>query len=98
MRSSLIATPIAVALGVVSLDATAAIGDAPAVAAKAKPHHRHGATQVAPSPASVGPNMQAELAMRDREISELKNALAAVNAKVDELEQRTDAQSDVNVQ
>jgi len=86
MRTSLIATAIAAALGLASLGSTAA-----------ERHHHHGTASNA-SAAAPGPSLQAELAQRDREIAELKNALAAVSAKVDELEQRTDAQSDVNIQ
>ncbi|HEY2346673.1 MAG TPA: carbohydrate porin [Xanthomonadaceae bacterium] len=97
MRASLIATAIVVALGAGSLNAVAATDDAAATTPAAHHHHK-AAKKAAPMAAPAGPNMQAELAMRDQEIADLKNALANVEAKVGELEQRTDAQSDVNVQ
>jgi hypothetical protein len=100
MRASLIAAAITVALGAGSLNAVAATGDASDTTATKTTHHvRHRKTTVVvKTVAPAGPNMAAELAMRDQEIADLKNALANVETKVNELEQRTDAQSDVNVQ
>ncbi|HEY2345579.1 MAG TPA: carbohydrate porin [Xanthomonadaceae bacterium] len=96
MRVSFLTASIAIALVATSLDATAADADGTATPATTARHRHHKAAQNA-APAPAGPNMQAELAMRDQEIADLKNALASVEAKVGELEQRTNAQSDINV-
>ncbi len=85
MKSNLLAMAVAIGLGTTSFSANAATH-----------HYRHRVASVAVGSTAPSSNMAAELAMRDREIAALKDALANVQAKVDELDQRTDAQSDVN--
>jgi len=85
MRTSLVATAVAFALGAGSLAADPA---------HAAPHHHRAAKAAAAAPA---PDVAAELASRDREIAALKDAVSKLSEKVDELETRNDAQSVVNV-
>ncbi len=85
MKSNLLAMAVAIGLGATSVSANAATH-----------HYHHRVASVAVVTTAPASNMAAELAMRDREIAELKSALATVEAKVEELDQRTDAQSDVN--
>ena len=93
MRTSIVALAIAAALGSVgSLNAFAA--DATTTATH--PRH-HKAAKSAQATAPAGPDMQAELALRDHEIAELKSAVSRLEAKVDELEVHTDEQSVINV-
>jgi len=98
MRATLIASAIAVVLATGSIDAAAQDATTTTATTTTKHHHHKVARRTVTTTTVAGPNMQAELAQRDREIAELKSALADVQAKVGELEQRTDAQSDVNVQ
>ncbi|MBS0193680.1 MAG: carbohydrate porin [Proteobacteria bacterium] len=88
MRVSFVASAIAVAL------ASSSYG------VKATTIHHHHRTQATASVSAVVPSssLQAELARRDQEIAALKSALADIQAKVGDIEQRTDAQTDVNVQ
>lgn len=103
MRSSILTAAIAVALITTSFGAVASAQDASAPAAV--PHHsthhkahkrvvRHVVVRQVVAPDN---NISAELAARDHEIAELKSAMASLEVKVGEIEQRTDAQSDINV-
>ena len=90
MRSSIITVAIAVALGSISFNA---------VAATHRTHHHHKAHRVAvehAAPVST-PDLAAMAAARDNEIAQLKSEVANLTAKVGALEERTDAQSDINV-
>ncbi len=103
MRSSILTAAIAVALITISLGAVASAQDASppaAVLQKATHHkaHKRVVRQVVVRQV-VAPNnnIAAELASRDHEIAELKSTVASLEGKVGELEQRTDAQSEINV-
>jgi hypothetical protein len=95
---------IAVALTTISLTAVASAQDAatqdaaPQKATHHKAHH-HAARHAASTPMAAAPNaeLMAAIAQRDNEIAELKSEMSTLEAKVGEIEQRTDAQSDVNV-
>jgi len=113
MRSSILTAAIAVAITTTAFSAVANAQDAAsqsaaspdASAQQSAPqavhrhrHHRVARHVVVQQAAAPGSSMSAELAARDNEIAELKSAVASLEGKVGELEQRTDAQSDVNVQ
>ncbi|MBS0213628.1 MAG: carbohydrate porin [Proteobacteria bacterium] len=87
MRKSTLVSAIAIAL------ITGSSG-----AADAASRHHHKAHAAAPTASAEDARLQAELARRDEEIAALKSALADIQGKVGELEQRSDAQTDVNVQ
>ena len=93
MQSKALAMAVAVGLGVSSFSAVAATSDS-----TTKHHHRHHrAAAAAPATNVVAYDPAAEMAQRDQEIAELKQALASVQERLGEIEQRTDAQSDINV-
>ena len=88
MRSSILTAAIAVALSAISFNAVAA------------PHktHRHKTTSVETvSRATIADSQAAAITQRDAEIAELKTQMANLEAKVASLDERTDAQSDINV-
>ena len=102
MRSSILTAAIVVALTTFSFGAVASAQDAsaPAAAPQKTTHHKahkRVVRQVVVREVVAPNNIAAELAARDHEIAELKSAVASLEGKVGELEQRTDAQSDINV-
>ena len=101
MRSSILTAAIAVALTTTGFSAAANAQDASASPSapttQVVHHHKHHSVARHVVVAAPGPNMQAELAARDREIAELKSAMSSLESKVASLEERTDAQSDINV-
>lgn len=98
MRSSILTAAIAVALTTVSFTAVANAHDTASQKSHHKAHHR-AARQAMPATSVVSSNAEllAALARRDNEIAELKAAMSDLSNKVSEIEQRTDAQSDINV-
>jgi hypothetical protein len=104
MRSSLLTAAIAVSLTTLSFTAAASAQDATPqqdAAPKKAMHHRHHAAKhaaVAPiTPGMSNADLMAALAQRDSEIAELKSEMSGLASKVGEIEERTNAQSDVNV-
>jgi Skp family chaperone for outer membrane proteins len=88
MRTSILTATIAVALCTTSVSVLAA------------PHAHHHASKprvATAQSAAPAPDMAAMLAARDNEIAALRTDVANLVAKVDALEERTDAQSDINV-
>ncbi len=104
MRSSLLTAAIAVGLTTLSFTIAANAQDAAPqqdAAPKKAMHHKarhHAASHAAV--ATAGPTnaeLMAALKQRDEEIAELKNEMSGLAAKVGDIEERTNAQSDVNV-
>ena len=104
MRSSILTAAIAVGLTTLSFSAAAGAQDETPqqdAAPKKAMHHkaRHHATSHAAAP-MAGPSnaeLMAALKQRDDEIAELKTEMSGLASKVGDLEERTNAQSDVNV-
>jgi hypothetical protein len=81
------------------LGAAASAQDAAAQEAAAKKPAHHRARHAAATPAGTSnADLMAALAQRDSEIAELKAEMSGLAAKVGDIEERTNAQSDVNVQ
>ncbi|MBS0194043.1 MAG: carbohydrate porin [Proteobacteria bacterium] len=83
MRTTLVAAAIALALGLHPSAATAA----------SSTHRHHAVRKTAPAP-----NVQEELAARDREIAALKTAVAQLQTQVAGLQQQQTAQADATTQ
>jgi hypothetical protein len=104
MRSSILTAAIAVALTTTGFSAVANAQDAtaqqsapPATTTQVHHHSHHRTTRHVVAQQAPGTNVAAELAARDQEIAELKSAMSTLESKVASLEERTDAQSDINV-
>lgn len=88
MRSSILTIAIVIALGGMSFNATAATH---------KLHRHKTTTGETVTAASIAATQAAELRQRDEEIAALKTEMSNLEAKVATLEERTDAQSAINV-